>query len=73
MITRAFRPQAWSGRFCLREHVGKYHWWERRPIETHKLRAGARLHYLACHAPGPVQLKWKSAWNNFIKRYRKSI
>jgi len=24
-----------------------------------------KLHYLACHAPAPVQKKWKKAYNNF--------
>jgi hypothetical protein len=28
-----------------------------------------RLHYLACHSPEPVQLKWKHAYNTFHARH----
>jgi hypothetical protein len=32
-------------------------------------RRFARLHYLACHAPEPVALKWRRAYNMFYKKY----
>ena len=28
-----------------------------------------RLHYLACHAPKPVQAKWRAAYRTFMKRH----
>jgi len=28
-----------------------------------------RLHYLACHAPKPIQLKWKNAYKVFYKKH----
>ena len=28
-----------------------------------------RLHYLACHAPEPVQKQWRKAYNNFYKKH----
>lgn len=27
------------------------------------------LHYLACHAPEPIAKKWKSAYNQFMKKH----
>ena len=34
-------------------------------------RIGSQLHYLADHAPLPVQKKWKPAFRRFCKQYRK--
>ena len=34
-------------------------------------RIGNQLHYLADHAPEPVQKKWKPAFRRFCKQYRK--
>jgi hypothetical protein len=28
-----------------------------------------KLHYLACHAPGPIQNKWKNAYSVFYKKH----
>ena len=72
-MTKAFRPQGWSGKFRLREHVGHYHWYERRLCTSHILRVGGQLHYLASHAPDAVGKKWRPAWDKFSKRYNKSL
>ena len=32
-------------------------------------RQFTRLHYLACHAPDPVMLKWRPVYNTFYKKY----
>lgn len=32
---------------------------------------GSYLHYLADHAPEPIQKRWKPAFLRFCKRYRK--
>lgn len=29
----------------------------------------AKLHYLACHAPKPIALKWRSAYNVFMIKH----
>lgn len=29
----------------------------------------SRLHYLAYHAPKPIQLKWRSAYNSFYNKH----
>lgn len=28
-----------------------------------------RLHYLACHAPSPIQKKWRVTYNNFMIKH----
>ena len=32
-------------------------------------RIFGQLHYLACHAPKPVQLRWRPAYNNFCNQH----
>lgn len=32
-------------------------------------RQFGRLHYLACHSPEPVQLRWLKAYNNFHNQH----
>jgi hypothetical protein len=32
-------------------------------------RQFSRLHYLACHAPDPVTKKWKSVYNQFMRKH----
>jgi hypothetical protein len=32
-------------------------------------RVFSRLHYLGCHAPGPVQKKWRIVYNQFEEKY----
>jgi len=34
-------------------------------------KIGGQLHYLASHAPEPVQRKWKPAFRRFCQHYRK--
>jgi len=34
-------------------------------------KIGGQLHYLASHAPEPVQRKWKSAFRRFCQKYKK--
>ena len=29
----------------------------------------SRLHYLACHAPEPIQKKWRATYNNFMIKH----
>jgi len=29
----------------------------------------SRLHYLACHAPKPIQQKWRVTYNNFMIKH----
>lgn len=72
-MTLAYRPQSWSGKFKLKHKVGQYHWYERYSHDTHVIRTGARLHYLASHAPYPIMKRWKKVANKFFKRYQKSL
>lgn len=32
-------------------------------------RRFSKLHYLACHSPEPIRLKWKHAYNNFMNAH----
>lgn len=73
-MTKAFRPQAWSGRYKLKyPRVGLYHWMPRRRGGSHIHRVAGVLHYLASHAPSAVSKKWQPAWVKFSNRYRKSV
>ncbi len=29
----------------------------------------SRMHYLACHAPAPIQKKWRVTYNNFMIKH----
>lgn len=72
---KKFRPQWFIGRWKLkyRNPVGQWHWVEHKHHATHIKRIHAQLHYLACHAPLPIQKKWKHVWNMFEKKYRKKL
>lgn len=78
-----FRPQDINPRFRLKYRLiygrtESYNWQSRHtyqrvnplPLNHETLgRIFGRLHYLACHAPKPVQKKWRVVYNNFMKRY----
>jgi hypothetical protein len=78
-----FRPQDISPRYRLKYRIKydcyvTYNWQTRhgykrvKPLPLNRETLGrifGRLHYLACHAPKPVRLKWLRAYNNFMKRY----
>lgn len=72
-MTTVFRPQSWSGKFKLKDYVGKYHWYERRHCDNHILRVGGQLHYLCSHAPYPIRKKWKITGLKFFNRYKKLL
>ena len=77
-----FRPQNISKLFIMRErrvYGGRdsYNWQTR--IEWYPVgynvnkktiaRQFRKLHYLACHAPKPVAVKWRSAYNQFERKH----
>ena len=79
-----FRPQDLPKTFVMKDRLksGKtinYNWQSRRGDIWYP--AGwkfnqrvigdqfGRLHYLACHAPEPVQKQWRQAYNNFYKKH----
>jgi len=76
-----FRPMAISPAFRLRSWLKfgrkeNYNFIDR--TKDYRLssfptvyRIGSQLHYLADHAPVPIQQKWKSAFRKFCERYRK--
>jgi len=79
MTTYRFRPQAVSKVYTmkLRLRTGSaesYNWqsrarWIREPdANQHILRVFGQLHYLACHAPAPVQKKWATTYRRFMNR-----
>jgi hypothetical protein len=77
-----FRPQDISKRYIIRQRritgVSESYNWQTR-IRWYPAgwgfnkqvlgRVFARLHYLACHAPAPVQRQWRPAYNKFCDRY----
>jgi hypothetical protein len=58
-------------------HTNNYNWQSR--VKWHPVgyklnkqtisRQFGQLHYLACHAPEPVQKKWKHAYDTFYARH----
>lgn len=78
-----FRPQDINPRYRLKRRLkygryDSYNWQSRygykrvnpEPINRETIgRIFSQLHYLACHAPKPVRMKWQRAYNNFMKRY----
>ena len=84
-MTYKFRPQSIGKRYIMRERrrTGKCHTFDtyhnRSRIEWfpigYKLNKKtisnqfAKLHYLACHAPPPVQKQWRQAYAVFHKKH----
>lgn len=78
-----FRPQHYNPRGKLKwwrlygEYVGQLNWQENVSDQTFRklgwprvYRIGQHLHYLACHAPKPVNSKWSRVWHRFNHKYR---
>jgi hypothetical protein len=79
-----FRPQDISKRYTISLRLKGYdrtftsHNWQSRtewyPV-GYKLnkrtisKQFGRLHYLACHAPTPIQRKWRVTYNNFHTKH----
>lgn len=73
-MNKKFRPQHFDGRWKLKNNpIGEYHWSQRRHYDSFILRTCGVLHYLADHAPLPIQKKWRKAWENFSTKYSKKI
>lgn len=84
-MNKMFRPQEPNKRMTIRlrhrgyskEWTSMYNFVDRAewyPVGWGKhrqqfARRFARLHYLACHAPRPVQLRWRAAYREFMNRY----
>jgi hypothetical protein len=77
-----FRPQNIGKRYIIKQrllvgHTQSYNWqsrieWYPAGYRVNKktiARQFARLHYLACHAPGPVAKGWQKAYNNFYQQH----
>jgi hypothetical protein len=77
-----FRPQDIGTRYIIKQRLltgrsENYNWqsrtvWYPAGWKVNKRTIGKqflRLHYLACHAPKPVQKRWASAYQNFMNRH----
>jgi hypothetical protein len=77
-----FRPQATITRYImkLRRLTGRsenYNWqtranWHPAGWKVNQVSIGRRfgqLHYLACHAPAPVQKRWQPAYKRFCDQH----
>jgi len=73
-MTKQFKPQHFYNKFKLRvKNTGRYNKRSRKHVAVHLLRVFGQLHYLAQHAPLPVQSKWQIPYKNFCKKYQKYI
>lgn len=69
-----FRPCQYNKRSLVRYgHRPELHWQSRKvlAIKNYLQHLGGVLHYLACHAPEPIQKKWQKPWRRFIDQHRK--
>lgn len=77
-----FRPQDISKRYIIKERLrtgrsDNYNWqsrvkWYPAGWGFNKRVIGgmhSRLHYLACHAPTPVQKRWRKTYANFMAKH----
>jgi hypothetical protein len=82
MEINKFRPQSISKSYIIKQRlrigrVGNYNlqtridWypagWDKRRQQF--ARRFARLHYLACHAPRPIQKQWQAAYRMFMNKH----
>jgi hypothetical protein len=76
-----FRPQDLPKHYIMKQRLKygrseNYNWqtrikWYPAGWKVNQISIGNRfgqLHYLACHAPAPVKLKWQKAYNNLCKK-----
>lgn len=73
-MTKVFRPQHFTGKYKLKNRqAGLWHWHTRRNFDSFLYRVAGQLHYLAYHAPLPVQRKWRKVAQRFEQKYQKII
>lgn len=76
-----FRPQDISRGYVIKQRLrtgraDNYNWQSRvawlpvgwKPNQISIARRFGHLHYLACHAPVPVQRRWQPAYKNLCRR-----
>ena len=81
-----FRPQDLPKKFRMQERLiggGRVNYNFRSRVKWYPVGWGlnkrvigdqfAKLHYLACHAPTPIQKKYKQAYLNFYKKHFGSL
>lgn len=83
-MNKMFRPQEPSVRTTMRlrlkgygnewinyNHVNRAKWypagWKYNQQVIGSIHS--RLHYLACHAPAPIQKQWRVTYNNFMIKH----
>ena len=77
-----FRPQEVGTKYIMKQRLvtgraENYNWqtrskWYPAGWKSNQISIGrrfSRLHYLACHAPKPIQKKWRSAYVNFYNQH----
>jgi len=77
-----FRPQDISTRYVMKQRrltgrAENYNWqtrikWHPAGWKVNHVGIGRRfshLHYLACHAPAPIQKKWRAAYRQFCNQH----
>ena len=77
-----FRPSSTSKRFIMRMRLkigrsesfsfrSRVQWYPAGWKSNHQTigKTFKRLHYLACHAPVPIQKKWQGAYSDFCAKY----
>jgi len=77
-----FRPQEVGTRYIMKQRrlTGRsenYNWQTRvkwypagwKPNQISIGRRFGQLHYLACHAPAPIQKRWEQAYKTFCRKH----
>lgn len=74
-----FRPQIYNAKAKLRyarqlEYIAQLNWYYGKTNGPHGIYTiFQHLHYLACHAPKPIQLKWRAVYKRFLNNYPKLL
>jgi len=58
-------PWAFNTNFKLRSNYVPAGWTKH---QNQFAKRFSRLHYLACHSPKPIAIKWRSVYNQYMKK-----
>lgn len=72
---KKFRPQNLGARKRKQESLGKYNWQKKYPwsLKNYLQHVFSVLHYKSCHAPQPIQIKWKGLAFKFSKKHKNIV
>ena len=69
--TIKLRRKGYGNEWINYNHVNRAKWYPAGWQYNQRVLGGihSRMHYLACHAPAPIRVKWRVTYNNFMKKH----